>query len=63
MFDYIFAFFHLLLLIGAVVYAFYNLFQGNIPRFVFIIVCLIVYYFIVLHKNVKKEIQSKRKQK
>jgi hypothetical protein len=63
MFDYIFAFFHLILLIGAVIYAFYNLFHGNTPRFFFIMVCLIVYYFIVLHKNVMKEIKSKRKQK
>lgn len=63
MFDYIFAFFHLFLLIGLLGYAFYSLIQGNILRFVLIIVCLLGYYFLALHKNVNKEIQRKRKSK
>jgi hypothetical protein len=64
MFDYIFAFFHLFLLIGLVGYAFYSLLiQGNTFRFALIIVCLVAYYFLALHKNVKKEIQQKRKKK
>ena len=63
MFDYIFAFFHLFLLIGLVGYAIYSLIQGNTTRFALIIVCLVGYYFLALHKNVKKEIQQKRKRK
>jgi Ca2+/Na+ antiporter len=59
----IFAFFHLFLLIGILVLAFYSLFQGNVLRFALIIVLLTVYYFIALHKNVKDEIQRKRKEK
>jgi len=63
MFDYIFAFFHLFLLIGLLGYAFYFLIQGNAFRFALIIVCLTGYYFLALHKNVKKEIHRKRKNK
>jgi len=63
MFDYIFAFFHLILLIGLLGYAFYSLIQGSTLRFALIIVCLLGYYFFVLHKNVKKEILRKRKSK
>jgi hypothetical protein len=63
MFDYIFAFFHLFLLIGLLGYAFYSLIQGNSLSFALIIVCLVGYYFLALHKNVKKEIQQKRKKK
>ena len=61
--DLIFAFFHLFLLIGVVAYAFYSLYQGNIIRFVILIVCLILYYFIVLHKPVRAEIKRKREEK
>ena len=61
--DYIFAFFHLFLLIGLLGYAVFYLIQGNTSRFLLIIVCLAGYYFIALHKNVKKEIQRKRKNK
>ncbi len=63
MFDYIFAFFHLILLIGLLGYSFYSLIQGNPLRFALIIVCLLGYYFFALHKNVKKEILRKRKSK
>jgi len=61
--DYIFAFIHLFLLIGLLGYAFFSLIQGNTDRFVLIFVCLAGYYFFALHKNVKKEIQRKRKNK
>ena len=57
----IFAFFHLFLLIGILVIAFYSLLQGNVLRFALIISLLTMYYFIALHKNVKDEIQRKRK--
>jgi hypothetical protein len=63
MFDYIFAFFHLFMLIGLVGYALVSLFQGNSLRFALIIVCLIGYYFLALHKNVKEEIRRKKKSK
>jgi len=63
MFDYLFAFFHLFLLIGLLGYAFYSLIQGNTLRFVLIIVCLAGYYFLALHKNVTAEIRRKRKSK
>ncbi len=63
MFDYIFAFFHLFLLLGLFGYALYSLLQGNVLRFALILVCLAGYYFLALHKNVKKEIERKRKTK
>ena len=56
----IFAIFHMLLLIGAVGYTFLSLFQGNHLRFAMMVVCLILYYFLVLHKAVKKEIERKK---
>jgi len=61
MFDWIFSFFHLILLLGAVIFAFYSLFLGNTSRFLIMIGLLIVYYFLVLHKSVKREIERKRK--
>lgn len=61
MFDWIFAFFHLFLLLGIAVYAFYSLFMGNVLRFAILIALLALYYFLVLHKAVKKEIERKRK--
>lgn len=63
MFDWIFAFFHLFLLLGAVLYAFFSLSKGNYLRFIVIMVLLTVYYFLVLHKAVKKEIERKRKKR
>jgi len=61
--DLIFAFFHLILLLGLLILAFYSLFQGNILRFAIIIALLTVYYFLALHKNVKEEIKRKKKKK
>jgi cation transporter-like permease len=61
MFDYIFALFHLILLLGVFGYAVYSLLQGNVLRFTLISVCLVGYYFLALHKNVRKEIERKRK--
>jgi hypothetical protein len=56
----IFAFVHLFLLIAIVVYAFVSLAQGNSSRFGLIAVLLIIYYFIVLHKPVKREIERRK---
>ncbi|NOR15881.1 MAG: hypothetical protein GQ544_09260 [Candidatus Aminicenantes bacterium] len=58
--DYIFAFFHLFLILGAVVYAVYSLLIGNTLRFVFMIAVLGIYYWAVLHKPVKIEIARRR---
>jgi hypothetical protein len=63
MFDYIFALFHLLLLLGILGYGVVSLLEGNVLRFALIAACLAGYYFLALHKNVKKEIQRKRKKK
>jgi len=62
--DWIFAFFHLFLLIGVIGYAFYSLlFHGNILRFALIMACLVAYYFLVLHKPVLKEIARRKELK
>ncbi len=61
--DWIFAFFHLFLLIGIVIYAVYSLLQGNVYRFSIIVVLLAAYYFLVLHNAIKKEIERKKKKK
>jgi len=61
--DWIFAFFHLFLLMGIAGYAVVSLFQGNTHRFGIISALLIVYYFFVLHKPVRKEIKRRRKLK
>ena len=61
MFDWIFAFFHLLLFIGIISYGVYSLVTGNFLRSAVIMLMMIVYYFLVLHKGVKKEIERKKK--
>lgn len=61
--DWIFAFFHLFLLLGVAIYAGYSLIQGNVIRFMIIAVLLAGYYFLVLHKAVKNEIERKKKKK
>jgi hypothetical protein len=63
MFDWIFSFFHLFLLLGVMIYAVYSLIYGNLVRFAVIIILLTGYYFFVLHKAVKKEIERKRKKR
>jgi Flp pilus assembly protein TadB len=59
--DTIFAVFHLFLLITVVVYAVIGLVQGNTMRFAVMMAGLVLYYFLVLHKAVLKEIDRKRK--
>jgi 4-hydroxybenzoate polyprenyltransferase len=61
--DWIFAFVHLFLLLAVVIYAIVSLFQGNTLRLGVIVLLLAGYYFLVLHKAVKKEISRKRSQK
>jgi hypothetical protein len=60
--DWIFAFFHFFLVIGIFLYGIYSLFQGNTSRFILIMGGLAVYYFLVLHKALKKEIERRRNQ-
>ena len=59
--DWVFSFFHLILLIGVLVYAVVSLFMGNTLRFGDIMACLVAYYFLILHKNVMKEIRRNKK--
>lgn len=59
----IFAFFHLLLILGIIIFAFYSLFTGNVIRFIIISILLVAYYFLVLHKAVKREVERKRKKR
>lgn len=61
--DWIFAFFHLFLIIGAVVYTVYSLLIGNTTRFAFLSAALAAYYWGVLHKPVKREIARRRELK
>jgi len=61
--DWIFAFVHLFVLVAIIAYAFVLLAQGNTFRFGLIAICLIAYYFLVLHKPVKREIERRRKTK
>jgi hypothetical protein len=58
--DWIFAFFHLGLILGVIGYALYSLAIGNVARFLFLTAGLTLYYFLVLHKSVKKEIERRR---
>ncbi|MFQ6038408.1 MAG: hypothetical protein ACE5LV_07310 [Candidatus Aminicenantales bacterium] len=59
--DTLFAIFHLLLLLGVLAYGVVSLFERNVVRFLLIVGCLALYYFLALHKNVKKEIARKKK--
>jgi len=61
--DWAFSFLHLFLLIGVFIYALVSLFMGNTLRFLVILVCLTIYYFLILHKNVMKEIHRKREKR
>jgi hypothetical protein len=58
--DLVFALVHLGLLLGVLGYAVYSLVRGNPGRFVLILGLLAVYYLLVLHKPVLKEIRRKR---
>jgi hypothetical protein len=62
-FDWIFSFIHLFLLLGIAAYAFYSLVQGYALRFGVLTALLVFYYFLVLHKAVRKEIKRKRETK
>jgi len=59
--DTVFAIFHLVVLLGILGYSLVSIVRGNVARGGLILVLLAVYYFLVLHKAVRKEIARKRK--
>jgi hypothetical protein len=59
--DTIFAIVHVVALIAVFVYGVTGLVERNTGRFAVVMGGLIVYYFLVLHKAVRKEIDRKRK--
>jgi hypothetical protein len=63
MFDWIFTFFHLFAFLATFVYAVYSLLQGDVSRFILLIVLLGSWYFFMLHSAVIKEIQRKKNKK
>lgn len=60
MLNTIVAFLHLGALLAAVGYAVVSLVQGNFPRFGLIIVLLSIYYVLLLHPAVVKEIRRRK---
>lgn len=63
MWDWIFAFFHFLLILGWIGYAVASLILGNTPRFFVLSGGLFFYYLLVLHKGVRREIKRRRADK
>lgn len=59
--DTIFAIFHLFVLLGVLGYSVVSIVRGNVARGGLILVLLAVYYFLILHKAVRKEIARKTK--
>ena len=60
MFDTVFAFLHLGGLLAVVAYAVVSLLHGNVTRFGLILALLAIYYVLILHPAVKKEIARRR---
>lgn len=63
MFDYIFAFIHLLVLVGLLGYAVFSLAAGAYVRGALIVALLAAYYIFVLRDAVRKELDRKRRLK
>jgi 4-hydroxybenzoate polyprenyltransferase len=61
--DTIFAIVHVIALIAVFIYGLIGLIQRNTGRFAIVCVGLVLYYFLVLHKAVRKEIGRKRRLK
>lgn len=59
----VFAVIHLLLLLAVLGWAVVSLIQGNLARGFLILGCLVFYYYIALHPQVKQEIARKRGKK
>jgi uncharacterized membrane protein YfcA len=60
LFNTIVAFLHLGALLAALGYAVVSLVQGNVPRFGLIVILLAIYYVLLLHPAVMKEVQRKK---
>ena len=60
MFNKIFPFLHLGALLAVLVYAVVSLLRGNVARFALILLLLAVYYIVLLHPAVKKEVARRR---
>ena len=60
MYDTIFAFLHMGGLLIAVAYAVVSLVRGNTSRFALILALLVLYYLLILHPAVKKEIARRK---
>jgi hypothetical protein len=58
--DTLFALFHIAGLLAVLIYAVSSCLSGHLSRGVLILVLLVVYYFLVLHKAVRKEIARRR---
>jgi hypothetical protein len=61
--DTIFAIVHVIALIAVFIYGLVGLIQHNTRRFAVVCGGLVLYYFLVLHKAVSKEIDRKRRLK
>jgi hypothetical protein len=58
--DTVFALLHLAVLLAILAYAVLSLFSGNAGRGGLLLLLLSVYYLLVLHKAVRKEITRRR---
>jgi Flp pilus assembly protein TadB len=61
--DTLFAFAHLVALVAFVVLAFVDLAHGRVVRCVVVLAALFVYYILILHKPVRKEIRRRKDEK
>jgi hypothetical protein len=58
--DTVFALLHLVVLLAILAYTVLSLFAGNAGRGVLLLLLLAIYYLLVLHKAVRKEIVRRR---
>ena len=58
--DTLFALIHLAALLAILIYAIYSCVAGNAARGALIFALLVIYYFLVLHKAVRKELARRR---
>ncbi|HOJ27001.1 MAG TPA: hypothetical protein PLP94_07375 [Candidatus Saccharicenans sp.] len=61
MFSWIFALVHFCLYLGLLAYSIYSMFTGRWAAGLILLAFLAVYYFLVLHQAVLKEIKRKKR--
>ena len=61
--DTLFALIHLAGLLAVLIYAVYSCLTGSLSRGLLILALLVIYYFLILHKAVRKEIARRRDSK